>query len=330
MGTLRGEAVDSLPLMPITMMFAADTIGAPYGKYAADHDVLVEGQLATARKYGFDYVSVISDPAREAADLGAAVRFFEDAPPAIDESNALLSNKSKLESLDKLDPLKPGSRSRDRIKGVKSFARSVKGELLIEGWVEGPCAEAADLRGINNLMLDFMDDPDFVLKLFEFNIENATRFAIAQLDAGADIIGIGDAAASLVGPKIFKQFVQPFEKRLIDAIHGRGGLVRLHICGNISRSLREIGELGADILDIDWMVPLDRVRREVTHTQVVAGNIDPVAILRNGNSESITAAVRECHNTVGKGYILAAGCEIPRDTPPENVEAFHNYARSVI
>ncbi|HOW67911.1 MAG TPA: uroporphyrinogen decarboxylase family protein, partial [Verrucomicrobiota bacterium] len=57
---LDGQSVDRLPLMPITMMYAADQVGAKYGAYAKDHRVLVEAQLATAEKFGFDYVSVIS------------------------------------------------------------------------------------------------------------------------------------------------------------------------------------------------------------------------------------------------------------------------------
>ena len=61
---IDGEPVDRLPVMPLTMMFAADQIGEPYGKYAADSRVLVEGQIRTAEKFDFDYVSVISDPAR--------------------------------------------------------------------------------------------------------------------------------------------------------------------------------------------------------------------------------------------------------------------------
>ena len=58
LAALDGAPVDSLPLMPITMMFAADQIGEPYGRYAADHRVLVEGQIRTAEKFDFDYVSV--------------------------------------------------------------------------------------------------------------------------------------------------------------------------------------------------------------------------------------------------------------------------------
>ena len=89
-------------------------------------------------------------------------------------------------------------------------------------------------------MMDFSDDPAFVRDLFEFTVEVATRFAEAQIEAGADIIGIGDAAASLVGPRIYKEFVWPWEKKLVDSIHAIGGKVRLHICGNTRRILRDI------------------------------------------------------------------------------------------
>ena len=81
--------------MPITMMFAADQIGVPYGRYARDHRVLVEGQLATAEQFGFDYVSCISDPAREAADCGAAIHYFDDQPPAIDETHCAAGRQER-------------------------------------------------------------------------------------------------------------------------------------------------------------------------------------------------------------------------------------------
>jgi uroporphyrinogen-III decarboxylase len=67
---LAGGPVDRLPLMPITMMFAGDLAGIPYGEYCRNHRKLVEAQIRTAETFGFDCVSCISDPAREAADCG--------------------------------------------------------------------------------------------------------------------------------------------------------------------------------------------------------------------------------------------------------------------
>ncbi|MGD0896314.1 MAG: uroporphyrinogen decarboxylase family protein [Thermoguttaceae bacterium] len=322
---LAGRPVDRLPLMPITMMFAADRIAVPYGRYAADYRVLAEAQMRTAEQFDFDYVSCISDPAREAADCGAAVHYFDDQPPAIDEGHALLADKSALARLACPDPA-GGGRMHDRVRAAALLAERIGKERLVEGWIEGPCAEAADLRGINRLMTDFFDDPAFVRDLFDFALEMGTRFAKAQVAAGVDLVGVGDAAASLVGPQIYEEFVLPCERKLVDALHAMGAKVRLHICGNIRRILSPIGTLGCDLVDIDYMVPLDEARRAMGTGQVLAGNLNPVAAVRNGTPESIARAAAECHRQAGPRYILAAGCEVPRDTPAANVRALRDYA----
>jgi MtaA/CmuA family methyltransferase len=324
---LDGRPTDSLPLMPITMMFAADQIGVPYGRYTGDHRVLVEAQLATAERFGLDYVSCISDPAREAADCGAAIHYFDDQPPAIDETNSLLADKSVLAKLKAPHPLS-GGRMHDRVQAAVLLRQKVGGQLLIEGWIEGPCAEAADLRGINRLMLDFYDDPQFVRDLFDFVLDMELRFAKAQVEAGVDLIGVGDAAASLVGPQVYEEFVLPYEKRMVDGLHAMGTRVRLHICGNTNRILKGMGSLGCEIVDLDFMVPLGKAREAMGPQQVLLGNLDPVAALRNSTPESIRAAIADCHRQAGAAYIVGAGCEVPRDTPAENVLALRDYARS--
>jgi len=324
-----GRPVDSLPLMPITMMFAADRISAPYGKYALDHRVLVEGQIRTAEEFDFDYVSCVSDPGREAADCGAAIQYFDDQPPAVDELHALLADKTALARLKIPDPA-GGRRMSDRIAAAAMLRERVGREKLVEGWIEGPCAEAADLRGINRLMTDFYDDPAFVRDLFEFALALGLKFARAQFEAGAELIGVGDAAASLVGPRIYDEFVLPYERRLIDGLHAFGAKVRLHICGNIRRILPGVGGLGCEMVDIDSMVPLNQARREMGPQQVLAGNLDPVKTLRGGTPETITAAIAECHRQAGERYIVGAGCEVPRDTPEANVRALTVYARTAL
>ncbi|MDY0165563.1 MAG: uroporphyrinogen decarboxylase family protein [Thermoguttaceae bacterium] len=323
---IEGKQVDRLPLMPITMMFAADQIGVPYGQYTSDYRTLVEAQLATTERFDFDYVSCISDPAREAADCGARVQFFPDQPPTADEGYSLLADKTRLAGLQVPDPL-GGGRMHDRVQAAALFRERVGTEKLIEGWIEGPCAEAADLRGINRLMTDFFDDPPFVRDLFEFCVEMGLQFARAQFEAGAELMGVGDAAASLVGPQIYHEFVLPYERRLVDGLHAMGARVRLHICGNIGRIVEDIGTLGCELVDVDSMVPLARCREAMGPDQVLTGNLDPVKILRNGTPESISEALRECHRQAGNRYIVAAGCEVPRDTPEANLRAMCEFAR---
>jgi MtaA/CmuA family methyltransferase len=324
---LSGQPVDQLPLMPITMMFAADRIGKSYRSYVTDHRVLVEGQLRVARDFETDHVSAISDPAREASDLGAPVAWFDDQPPALDETDSLLSDKSRLGRLAVPDP-HAGPRMSDRIRGVALLRERTAGEKLVEGWVEGPCAMAADLRGINALMTDFYDDPPFVRSLFEFAVEMELRFARAQVEAGADLIGIGDAAASLVGPELYEEFVRPLERRLVEGIRATGAKTRLHICGRTRRIFAGMGSLGADIIDLDSPAPLEEARREMPADVVLLGNLDPVAVLRNGTHASITAALSECRRGAGARWIVGAGCEVVRDTPDAHLGVLRDFARN--
>ncbi|MEN6536855.1 MAG: uroporphyrinogen decarboxylase family protein [Bryobacteraceae bacterium] len=324
---VEGRPVDCLPLMPITMMFAADRVGVKYGQYAVDHRVLVQAQIHVAEEFDYDFVSLISDPAREVADMGGGVELFDDQPPAIDARASILTDKKTLARLQFPDPL-GGGRMHDRVLGAALFKERVHGEKLIEGWVEGPCAMAADLRGINTLMTDFMDDPGFVRDLFEFCIEMELRFARAQVEAGADIIGVGDAAASLVGPAVYYDFVEAYEKRLIDGIHALGALVRLHICGRTRRIFDGMGRVGADIVDLDWPAPVAEARAHMGPGQVLLGNIDPVSVLRNGTPEKVRESIAGCHRDAGSRYIVSAGCEVVRDTPIENMRALCDYART--
>lgn len=322
---LNGQRADHLACMPITMMFAADLLGVKYQRYVLDHQVMVEAQIKTAETFGLDYVSTISDPAREAADYGAKIQWYEDQPPAVIEEQAFFRDKQALAGFPAPDQL-AGGRREDRIRGVELLRQRVGKSLFVEGWVEGPCAEAADLRGIGRLMLDFSDDPSFVHDLFDFTLEGGIRFAAAQIEAGADIVGIGDAAASLVGPRVYKEFVWPWEKRLVDAIHAKGGRVRLHICGNTGKILREMGELGCELVDLDFPVPLDRARAETGPEQTLAGNLDPLRVVRNGSPAGIEQSLEALRLQVGDRWIVAAGCEIVRDTPHRNLRALAEFA----
>ena len=324
---LRGADVDHLPLMPITMQFAADLIGRKYYDYVTDYKVLVEGQLRVAEEFGFDYVSCISDPTREAADCGASIIFSEDSPPAIDHNNALLADKAKLARLEIPNPI-GGGRMHDRVKAAVLFKEKVGNDKIIEGWIEGPIAEGADLRGIHTIMTDFFDDPDFVRDLFEFVIEMELSFAQAQIEAGIDVMGIGDAAASLIGRQLYEEFVWPYEKKLIDGVHELGAAVRLHICGNTSAILEGMGHLGCEIVDLDYPVPVSEARASMGPDQVILGNIDPVSVLQDSTPDQIYKAVEQCHQEAGDRFVVGAGCEVTRLTPHENVRVLTDYALS--
>jgi MtaA/CmuA family methyltransferase len=325
---LAGQPVDRPPAMPITMMWAADLIGAKYHDYATRAEVQAAGQCAAAKQFGFDHVSVISDPCCEAADLGAAIFYPPDGPPAIIEEQALLADPAVLRRLRVPDPHRAGSRMANRVAAVRLLREQLGATHLIEGWVEGPCAESADLRGINTLMMDYYDDPDFIHALAEFNVRTALKFATAQIGAGADLIGVGDAAASLINRELYDRFVFPHEKRLVDGIHAAGGRVRLHICGRTGHLADALAALSCEIVDLDTMVDLRAARAAMGLRQVLLGNVHTVNVVRNGTPDDVRQALIRCRADAGPAWIAGAGCEIPRHSPPDNVRCFAQYAHS--
>jgi len=325
---LQRAPVDTRPALPITMMWAAEQLGVPYFDYATKAEVMAAAQIKVAREFGADQVSVISDPATEAADCGAEVFYPPDAPPAIDEMRALLADPARLAPLPVPDPHRTGSRMANRVAAVRHLKREAGATHAIEGWVEGPCAESADLRGINTLMMDFYDDPAFVHALVDFVITMELRYAAAQVEAGADIIGVGDAAASLISRELYDEFIGPAETRLIAGIHAMGAKVRLHICGNTTHLLDRLARVGADLIDLDYPVNLAAARAAFGPDQVIAGNLHPVQIVKLGPPAKITTALRECETAGGTWWAIGAGCEIPRGTPRENFLALTGYGRN--
>ncbi|MDD2598006.1 MAG: uroporphyrinogen decarboxylase family protein [Kiritimatiellae bacterium] len=319
LATIQGRAVDFLPRTPILMQFAAEHIGSNYAAFAADWRVLVEANLRCRDYFGFDQVSAISDPYREAQGFGAEVQYIEDHAPCL--VRPPLADIYALSSL-RTDPDPYASeRMHDRLMAVRAFSQHVGGECSILGWVEGPAAEAADLRGVQDFLLDLMDDEAAAVALMERCIKTAIRFAEAQLAEGADTIGIGDAIASQLPADLYRRTVWPLEKQLVQAIQSRGGLAKLHICGNITHLLPAIAELGVDLLDIDHMVDPAYARQCVGPKTAIAGRIDPVSEVLHGTPESIRTAVQQSYTAIGNPHLVMAGCEIPSGTPAAHLAA---------
>ncbi|HVM57968.1 MAG TPA: uroporphyrinogen decarboxylase family protein [Gaiellaceae bacterium] len=327
LGLIRGEPTDCLPCMPITMMFAGDFAGVRYVDYATDHRVQAAAQRGIAEAFDLDHVSVISDPCCEAADCGGGIVFYEDEPPAVDEERSVLRDRSALASLRAPDPHR-GTRMSNRLRAVTELADTAGRERLVEGWIEGPCSEAADLRGINRLMLDFFDDPDFVHELVDFVVELGIAFGRAQVEAGAEVIGIGDPTASLIGPALYEEFIWPGARRLVAALHDAGAICRVHICGNSRTILPLVSRLGCEIVDVDSLVPMAEAREAVGAEQVLCGNLDPVRSIHDEDPATIRAELAACHREAGARHVVGAGCEIPRGTPLDNFRAIVDFAHA--
>jgi len=329
LNAINQKTIDTLPLIPITMSIAADEINIPYLEYATKYEYHIAGQIAISEKYDFDHVSAISDPATGVFDCGGHVVFEENEPPGLNEMYSLLENKKDLIDL-KIPTPENGERMANRIAVVSGLKKQVGDEKFIEGWIEGPAAESCDLRGINRMMLDFYDDEPFVKDLLSFAFEMDINFAFAQIKAGADIIGLGDAASSLLSPDLYNKYIHDYQVRYIKDIHDAGAYVRLHICGNINHLLPYMGDLKADIIDIDSLTSVSMVRNYLGDKIVLAGNIDPVATVKDGTPSIIEKELGKCYEDAGEiSYAVSAGCEIPRGTSEGNLYALRDFARNI-
>ncbi|MCH7557469.1 MAG: uroporphyrinogen decarboxylase family protein [Planctomycetes bacterium] len=316
---LKGGSYDRPAVTPIFMAWAAKFIGHTYRDYYLDGDVLVQAQLAVIRAFNLDQISAISDPWREASAYGMK---FEYPPDGVGKPKDVL-----IKTQDDISKVKPfdienAERTKQRIESVRKMADEIGQTHSVLGWVEGPMAEYADLRGVENTFLDLVDRPEMFIKAGRIIIQNAIAFATAQVRAGADMIGIGDAVASLIAPDMYKKFVLPLEQKLIAAIHEAGAAVKLHICGNIKNHISYMAQSGADIIDVDWMVSLAKAREFVGPKVTLCGNFNPAGVLFEGSPQDVAEAARQCLKTGGDKFILMPGCEVPPATPEKNIRAF--------
>lgn len=314
---LKGESVDHLPRLPILMQYAAEYIDKDYAAFASDYRVLVEANVRCVKDFGIDQLNTMSDPYRETQGFGSQIEYQKNSPP---RTTHPLADDPDMVQLLVPDPL-VSERMFDRVQAIRLFRKMYGDMYSIMGWVEGPAAEAADLRDVSNFMMDLLDDEDYAGRLMDRCVEVAINFAKVQVDSGADTIGIGDAVASQVSADLYERLILPREMLLVSAIQAMGAFVRLHICGNITHLLPGIAQLHVDILDVDHMVDMKHVRAMVGEKVCLAGNIDPVSGILRGTPQSIRQHIRQTYETVGRPYMVNAGCEIPSGTPIENLQA---------
>jgi MtaA/CmuA family methyltransferase len=303
---------------PILMQFAAKFNNHTYEEFMTDYRVLVESNVKCLEVIGHDAVGLISDPYRETSAFGASVEFSGNNNPVCEP---LITSIDDLDLLKNPDVHKSG-RTLDRILAAGYYKKLLGDDTPIIGWIEGPLAEAADLTGVNNVLVDILMEPDFVRRLMEICLITAKDFAKAQVEVGCLVIGIGDALCSQIDPETYGSFVLPLHQELIGFIHDIGAFTKLHICGDITHLLPFLAHTKTDILDLDWMVDFNIAREACKNDVILCGNLDPVSVVQKQSPEKISLeSGRLAKSLSDTRFILSAGCEITRDTPLENILA---------
>jgi uroporphyrinogen decarboxylase len=209
---------------------------------------------------------------------------------------------------------------------VERTVSATHGETYVLATLRGPLLAASQLRGVQEILMDLLDQPDEAERILEFTQETALRLGRWLLGSGAHGLVLGEATCSpnFISPRFYRQFVLPRHRELIRGLKAAGWqAVGLHICGDTTPIIEDIVSTGVDFLDIDYQVPAARAIGLAHGRIALRGNLDPSADFRFGLPAEITAKTQALLCDIqGERWILSSGCDIPPGTPAENIAAF--------
>jgi len=225
---------------------------------------------------------------------------------------------------------------------IKAKAQTYGGEYAILGGDWSPFwHDAIDLLGMENLYLKMYDEPQLVDLIIQQVVDYYAEVSRRIFDAAADVIDIffigndfGSQTGPLLGPELFKRFIIPHLKRLIDLGHSYRVKVQLHCCGGFAPLIPMLIEAGLDglhaIQPSCYGMDLKELKASFGDKILFNGAIDSHHVLIEGTPETVRAETREVLNIMapGGGYVAGASHDtILEETPVENVLAMFDAIR---
>lgn len=324
---LKGETPQRVACFPLILNHAARVTGIPIGKYNRDGKAMGKSHVAAFRRYGNDLVTIFSTTSTLAEAMGTKMVFFDEDAPQI--ADPFIKERSDLGKINVPDFSRDG-RLPVYMEATEVAVEEVGNEVCVSTVFGGPLTTAAALYPVEQLTRDLIKNKEWVHELLEICTQADLKFVDETLKRKSlPIIVEPIGSGSLISPRHFKEFVVPYLKRISDHIHESGGGMPavLHICGKTTPNWQAMLEAGFDIWSLD-NVDLGEAKRATHQRVVLVGNVTPANLLKN-TPEEIDSEAREVCRKMGdmKGFILGSGCEVPINTPPENVDALINAAR---
>jgi len=322
--TDKDPKLDRVAAYPFTGSCNAQLIGASVREFLLEPQVFAKAQVAAYERYNPDIVLMMWDLSIDIEAMGNELRYPENTM-SITVTKAL-EDKGKLSTLQVPDPTADG-RLPGYLEACTEVKKAVSGSI-VSGVIAGPWTIAAGLRGAETLIMDTFDDADYVHELMKICTQATIEFteAISALGVG---IGYSEAPAScnLISPQMYRTFVFPYHKQIVDYFKGKKIGVGLHVCGNANPILDDIVSTGVTNISIDGPTDFVKTVEAARGKAVVIGNVAPLLFLSDSRDE-MKQAIQHCIDNAPEdsGFILASGCEVPGDAPPEKVDWFMELA----
>ena len=324
---LSGKPVDRPPCVPLILNHAARVLGVPVRQHATNGDVMGRAHVAAYRRYGQDLITLFSDTAILAEAMGTKLYFPEDDVPRVE--TPVVASPDDVRKLEPVDARRAG-RLPVCLEAIRRCVEEVGDEVFVSCCFSAPFTTVAGLRGTAALARDLYKNRDLAHVLLEKSLRLVLDFSDAVVEAGGIPILVDPVASgSVISREAFERFALPGIVQALCNIKSLGVAPLLHICGKTSTIIDLMAQSGAAALSVD-QIELREAREKVHDSVCLMGNVHPTQVLLEGTPESVRRAALQCLEECKDsphGFILASGCEVPINTPPENVAALVQAAR---
>lgn len=225
---------------------------------------------------GVDAAILFSDIMVPLRPMGVRVEIREGVGPVVDEP---VREARQVAALRALDPVRDVPYVLEAVECLRaeldvpligfSGAPFTLASYLVEG---GPSREQRETKRL------MYAHPDVWDALMAALTDAMAAYLAAQVRAGAAAVQVFDSWAGALAPRDYDRYVRPHMERLFAALRPLG-VPRILFCANGGALLERFAAVGADVIGVDWRVPLDEARRRVGAGVALQGNLDPVALL---------------------------------------------------
>lgn len=228
------------------------------------------------------------------------------------------------------------------VEGLRAEAEKYEGLYAILGGEWSPFwHDAIDLLSMENLYIKMYEQPEIVDAVIQHIVDYYAESSRRIFDAASDVIDIffigndfGGQTGPLLGEGLFRRFMLPHLKRLVDLGHDYGLKVMLHCCGGFAPLIPSMIEIGLDGLHAlqpsCYGMDVRELKKAFGDKVVLNGAVDSHHVLINGTPEYVRQETHELLDIMkpGGGYIAGASHDyILEETPVENVVAMFDAVR---
>lgn len=326
----RLEETERAPWVPFVGVHGGKLVGVDAEAYLKSSKNIVDGISKAVELYKPDGVPVAFDLQIEAEVLGCKLVWSKENPPAV-VSHPLADGVG-------LSSLHLPGKTDGRIPVVLEAAEILRQkypDLALYGLITGPFTLALHLLG-TEIFMKLFEAPDYVHGVMDFCMRVGIKHSEMLLEAGCDVIAVVDPMTSQIDPVSFETFVSPYARGIFDFVRLQKKYSSFFVCGHAQQNIEVMCGCRPDNISIDENIPLDYVK-DIALAKGISfgGNLKLTSVLLLGDELDSKKEAVNCLDLGGnKGFILAPGCDLPMDTPVENLQAVtevahDEYARQV-